>query len=505
MPTFDLLMHGFAVSITPWNLLAALLGAVIGTLTGVLPGLGISGCIALLLPISFGMDALSALIMFCGIYFGAMYGGSTTSILVNVPGEGASVVTCIEGYAMARKGRAGTALAVAAIGSFVAGTIGTIGLTFFAPILADAAIKFGPPEFFALMLLGLVVLSNLSGKSSLRSGMMVFLGVMIGTIGMDPIMGINRLTFNVSELQRGIDFIIVVMGIFGLGEVLQTMSQPAEDSVVFKVRFRDLYPNKLELLRSIGPILRGSLLGFFIGLVPGPSATISTFVSYSVEKRISKHPEEWGHGAIEGVAGPESANNSACSAQMIPLLSLGLPFSSSAAILLGGFMIHGISPGPLLMTSNPNLFWGLIASMYVANLMLLVLNLPMVGVFASLLKVPLYILMPVVAIITFTGAYAINYSVFDLGLLLGFGLLGYFLKMAGFELAPLAIGVFLGPAIESGLVQGLTICDGSFLTMLHRPIAGTLLVLTMLMIAYTALKSPIEKWRAALRERRISG
>ncbi len=415
------------------------------------------------------------------------------------------MVTCIEGYAMARKGRAGAALAVAAIGSFVAGTVGTIGLTFFAPILADAAIKFGPPEFFALMLLGLVVLSNLSGKSSLRSGMMVFIGIMIGTIGMDPIMGINRLTFNVSELQRGIDFIIVVMGIFGLGEVLQTMSRPAADSVVFKVRFRDLYPNKLELLRSIGPMLRGSLLGFFIGLVPGPTATISTFVSYSVEKRISKYPEEWGNGAIEGVAGPESANNSACSAQMIPLLSLGLPFSSSAAILLGGFMIHGISPGPLLMTSNPNLFWGLIASMYVANLMLLVLNLPMVGVFASLLKVPLHILMPIVAVITFTGAYAINYSVFDLGLLLGFGLLGYFLKIAGFELAPLAIGVFLGPAIESGLVQGLTICDGSFLTMLHRPIAGTLLVLTMLMIAYMALKRPIGKLREALRERRIPG
>lgn len=500
MSIFDTLLHGFAVSISLPNILAALLGVTIGTVAGVLPGLGVSGSIALLLPISFGMNPLTALIMFCGIYYGAMYGGSTTSILVNIPGEGASVVTCMEGHEMAKRGRAGAALSIAAIGSFVAGTLGVIGLTFFAPPLAEAALAFGPPEYFALSLFGLLILSNLTGKSPLRSFLMVLVGIMLGTVGLDPMSGIARFTFNVDELQRGVDFIVIVMGIFGMGEILATVCEPVVNSTVHKVKFRELYPNKQEVKRSVGPIFRGGILGFFMGLLPGPTATISTFVSYAMEKRISKHPKDWGKGAIEGVAGPEAANNSASSAQMIPLLSLGIPFSSSAAILLGGFMIHGITPGPLLMQSSPDLFWGLIASMYIGNVMCLILNLPMVGLFASLLKVKINILMPIVAIITLTGAYALNYSLFDLGVLLAFGLLGYAMKLGNFELAPLAIGVFLGPYLEKGLVQGLIICDGSMVKMFTRPISGTLLGLSLAVVLLAVTRWIIKRIKTAKTE-----
>ena len=497
MSTFELLFHGFSVSLTFQNLLAAAIGVTIGTIAGILPGLGISGSIALLLPFSIQLNPLTALIMFAGIYHGAMYGGSTTSILVNVPGEATSVVTCLEGYAMARKGRAGAALAIAAIGSFIAGTLGIVGLTFFAPIIANTALAFGPPEYFAIAFLGLVILSNLTGKSFLRSFLMVLVGIMLGTIGLDPMSGINRFTFNVDELGKGIDFVIVVMGIFGVGEVLSTLRQPAGETTLQKVRFRELYPNREEMRRSVGPIFRGGLLGFFMGLIPGPSATISTFLSYAVERKISKRPEEWGKGAIEGVAGPESANNCATSAQMIPLLSLGLPFTSSAAILLSGFVIHGITPGPMLVSSHPDLFWGLIASMYIGNVMLLILNLPAVGIFASLLRVPMNILMPVVAIITFTGAYALDFSLFDLLFLLIFGILGYLMKLARFELAPLAIGLFLGPSLEKGLVQGLIICDGSFMVLLGRPLAGPLLWLALAVILFTILRKIIGLFKTA--------
>jgi putative tricarboxylic transport membrane protein len=484
LSTLDLLLQGFSACLTPDNLIASAIGVTIGTIAGILPGLGISGSIALLLPISIRLSPLTALIMFSGIYYGAMYGGSTTSILVNVPGEATSVVTCIEGYAMARRGRAGAALAIAAIGSFVAGTLGVVGLTFFAPLIANTALAFGPPEYFAIAFLGLVVLSNLTGKSFLRSFMMVLVGIMLGTVGLDPMSGINRFTLNTDELSKGIDFVVVVMAVFGIGEVLDTLRQPAGEAAVEKVRFRDLYPNREEMKRSVGPIFRGGLLGFFMGLIPGPSATISTFLSYAVERKISKHPEEWEKGAIEGVAGPESANNSAVSAQMIPLLSLGLPFASSAAVLLSGFMIHGIAPGPMLVTQRPEIFWGLIASMYIGNVMLLILNLPAVGIFASLLKVPLHILMPVVAIITFTGAYALNNSLFDLWVLLGFGILGYLMKRGGFELAPLAIGLFLGPSLEKGLSQGLVICNGSLWELLTRPLAGPMLWLALALMVF---------------------
>jgi putative tricarboxylic transport membrane protein len=492
MESLSLLIDGFAASLQLQNLFAALIGVTLGTIAGVLPGLGISGTIALLLPISYGMSPLSALIMFSGIYYGAMYGGSITSILVNVPGEGASVVTCLEGYKMARRGRAGAALAAAAIGSFVAGTLGVVGITFFAPPLANAALAFGPPEFFAISLLGLVMLTNLTGKSPLKSFIMMLFGLMIGTIGIDPMTALERFTFGVTNLAKGLDFIVIVMGLFGMGEIIATLCEKAAGVKVEKVKFRDLYPNREETKRSILPIGRGSIIGFFMGLIPGPSATISTFVSYAVEKKQSRHPEEWGTtGAIEGVAGPESANNAASSAQMIPLLSLGLPFTSAAALLLSGFMIHGIQPGPMLVSSQPEIFWGLIASMYIGNLMCLVLNLPLVGIFASLLRVPMNLLMPVVAVITLSGAFVLNYSLFDLYVLVGFGILGYLMQKAGYEPAPLAIGAFLGPQLEQGLMQAMVICEGSVWNMLTRPLAGAMLWLTVLMIVVVVVKRVI--------------
>ena len=485
-------MQGFAVSLTGPNLLACTIGVVVGTLTGVLPGIGVTGTMALLLPISFGMDLTTALIMFAGIYYGAMYGGSTTSILVNLPGEAASVVTALDGYQMAKKGRAGAALTVSALGSFVAGTLSLVALTFFAPLLAKAALKFGPPEYFAIALFGLVILTNLTGKNPLKSLLMVLVGIMLSTIGMDALTGARRFTFNIPDLMGGIEFGVLAMAVFGINELFTILVEPNEPIKVGKISLRELYPNKEEIKRSIGPIFRGSFLGFLIGLMPGPAGTLSSFGSYSLEKKWSKHPERFGHGAIEGVAGPESANNAASTAAMIPLLSLGLAFAPPAALLLTGFIVHGVQPGPTLITSHPNVFWGLVASMYIGNVILVVLNLPFVGVFASLLKTPARILMPIVMIITFTGAYATNNSLFDLALLLVFGLFAYFASKYGYSMAPLAVGLVLGSTIEKGMIQGMIICKGSFLELMKRPLAGTILALAALLVFLTLLK-PIRR------------
>lgn len=488
-----MLLHGFYISASPENLLACTVGVLIGTVVGILPGIGPTGAIALLLPLSFGMDVTTSLIMLAGIYYGSMYGGSITSILLNVPGEGGAVVTCIDGYAMAKKGRAGAALAIAAIGSFIAGTLGVLGLTFFAPLIANFALAFGPPEYFAIGFLGLIILTNLTGASALKSSLMVAVGVMLGAIGMDSLTGISRFTFSVSELQRGVDFTIVAMGLFGIGEVLHTIAQSHGKAILQPVRFWDLYPNKQEWRRSVAPIFRGGAIGFLVGLIPGPAAVISTFVSYMVEKHRSKYPDEFGKGAIEGVAGPESANNAAVSSTMIPLLSLGLPFTPVSAILLSGFMIHGVIPGPTLITQQPDLFWGLIASMYIGNVLLLLINLPLVGIFASLLQIPINVLMPVVLIITLTGAYAINNSFFDLFLLVLFGVLGFFMKRCGYEPAPLAIGLILGPTLETGLVQGLIIGSGNISSLFTRPISGVMLLCAMMVIIFQLAKW-LTKW-----------
>jgi len=482
-----MLLHGFYISIMPANLLACTIGALIGTLVGVLPGIDTISAIALLLPFSYGMDSTAALIMFAGIYYGSKYGGSTTAILINVPGEAASVVTCIDGYPMAQKGRGGAALTVAAIGSFIAGTIGVIGLTLFAPPLAKAALAFGPPEYFALALVGLIVLTKLTGTSALKSTFMAVTGIMLGTIGLDSLSGISRFTFGIDELDRGFNLSILAMGIFGIGEILTVMAETNTQSSIPSIRLRDLYPTSEECRRSVAPIFRGGIIGFLIGLLPGPASTISSFASYALEKRCSKNPAEFGHGAIEGVAGPESANNSAISATMIPLLTLGLPFCGGTAILLSGFMIHGIIPGPALITQQPDLFWGLIASMYIGNLLLLIINLPLVGIFVQLLKTPLNILMPLVAVLTLTGAYSINNSVFDLMWIIFFGIIGFFLRRTGLEPAPLIIGIVVGPELEQGLVQGLIICNGSIWELFTRPLSGTILVLGILFILYNTI------------------
>jgi len=488
-----LLLHGFSVSMLPVNLLACTVGVLIGTLVGVLPGIGPVGTMALLLPFSFSMDVTTSLILFAGIYYGSLYGCSTTAILLNVPGEASAIVTCLDGYAMAKKGRAGAALAVAAVGSLIAGTMGLVGLSFFAPLMAGVAVTFGPPEYFAIAVVGLLILMKLTGTSMLKSGLMVVVGIMLGTVGLDSLTAVNRLTFGVDELQRGLEFSIVAMGLLGIGEILNTITQADSSATVHSVKFHELYPSEEECRRSIGPIFRGGIIGFLVGLLPGPAATVSTFVSYAVEKKKSKTPEEFGKGAIEGVAGPESANNAAASATMIPLLALGLPFSPAAAILLSGFMIHGIVPGPTLMTQNQDLFWGLIASMYIGNVILVIVNLPLVGLFAYILKTPIKILMPIVLIITFTGAYSINNSIFDLVLLLCFGILGFFMKQTGYEPAPLVLGLMLGPILENGLAQSLIIGDGSMWFFLSRPLSGTILWSGIALVMYSMIRWFVDK------------
>lgn len=490
MDIMTLLIEGFKASLTSTNIIACIFGVIIGTLTGILPGLGSGGAMALLLPLSFGMEPTTALIMLAGIYYGAMYGGSTTSILVNVPGESSSLMTCLDGYQMARKGRAGAALAISAIGSFIAGTIGLILLTLFAPPISKMALSFGPPEYFAIALMGLIALVFLSG-SVVRGITMILLGIMIGTIGLDPLSGINRFTMGSAELSKGIDFVLVAMGLFGLGEVISILCEKNKDVSIQKVRFRELYPNREEVKKSINPIFRGSILGFLCGLIPGPAAVVSTFLSYAVEKKVSKTPEEFGKGAVEGVAGPESANNAASSAAMVPLLSLGLPFAPPVAILLSGFLVHGITPGPSLITDHPGVFWGLLASMYIGNILLLIINLPFVGVFASLLKTPKAYLMPLIVIISFTGALALNNSVFDLGILIVFGFIGYILREVGYQPAPLAIGVILGPIIEKSLTQSLILFDGNLWSFLMRPVSATFLGLAFIILmvgTYGSLK-----------------
>lgn len=488
MENLSWMLNGFSLSLLPQNLLACTFGVLIGTLTGILPGLGTTSAMALLLPLSFGMDPTTALIMLCGIYYGAMYGGSTTSILLNVPGESSSVMTCLDGYQMAKKGRAGAALSISALGSFVAGTLGIVGLSLFAPPLSRLALSFGPIEYFAIAVLGIVVLVLLSDKSVIRSVVMLCVGMMVGTIGLDSLSGVNRFSLGVGELSKGVDFTLVAMGLFGLGEVISMLIDGQQTGETHKVSLRELYPNREELRRSVMPVARGSVLGFICGLIPGPAAVISTFLSYAVEKKVSKHPEEFGKGAVEGLAGPESANNAASSSAMVPLLSLGLPFAPPTAILLSAFLVHNITPGPSLIVEHPDVFWGLIASMYVGNVLLVIINLPLVGVFAKLLKTPVAYLMPVIVVVTFTGALAGDNSVFDLVVLIFFGFLGYFMKLAGYEPAPLAIGVILGPIVERSLMQGMVVADGSVLGFFQRPLSGAILGVSVLVAAIAAFR-----------------
>jgi len=484
---FGLLYNGFVNSLTMVNLFACFIGALIGTIVGVLPGLGPTATMALMLPFTLTYGATTGLIMMTGVWYGAMYGGSTTSILVNIPGEAASVVTCLDGYQMSKKGRAGAALALVAVGSFIAGTLGIIGLQFFAPFLGNAALSFGPPEFLSFMILAFVLLSNLSGDAPLKGALMIAFGLFLSSIGINPMDSYPRFTFGSDTLMQGIDFLPIAMGLFGISEILNIALQTYVKPEVNKIRLKELYPNRAEIKRSVAPTLRGSILGFFVGLLPGPCTVISTFVSYSLEKRMSKKPEEFGHGAVEGVVAPESANNSAVMGSMIPLLTLGIPFAAPSAIMLAGLRMHNVEPGPMLFTNNPDVFWTFIAAMYLGNIMLLILNLPLVGLFGKIAVIRPQILMPVISLICLVGVYSVRNSFFDVWVMIAAGVVGFFLLKWKYPIAPFIIGVVLGPTTENSLRQTLMTFKGDLSLIFNRRLSVTLLALAVAFLAYKFL------------------
>ena len=484
--TLPNLILGFSTAFTPMNLLWSILGCFIGTMVGVLPGVGPLAGISLLLPLTYGLNPTSGLILLCGVYYGAMYGGSTTSILMRIPGESASVVTCLDGYQMAQKGRAGPALAICAIGSYIAGTAAVVGLMFVAPPLARFALRFGPPEYFSLLVLGLTLLSYMTGGSVVKNLAMIVLGLMFGMVGIDIITGYFRFVYGIMALGDGLSVVPVAVGLFGLSEIMATAGDPSRPDAI-KPRLRDLVPSKEELKLSAAPIGRGTLLGFFIGIIPGSAHIIATFISYALERRLSKHPERFGTGAIEGVAGPEAANNSASTGALVPMLALGVPTGPIPAVLLAALMVHGIQPGPLLIVENPVTFWGLIGSMYLGNFVLLLLNLPLVGIFVNFLRIPYKYLYPTILMLCIVGVYAVNYSVVDLGIMVIMGILGYLMRKFGFEAAPVVLGVVLAPIMERSLRQALAMSDGSYGILLSRPISLVLLSGAALMLLLAVL------------------
>ncbi|MEW6264491.1 MAG: tripartite tricarboxylate transporter permease [Thermodesulfobacteriota bacterium] len=495
MSIFDGIISGFSIALTPMNLLFAFLGAVIGTAVGVLPGLGPAATIALLLPITYSISSpVPAVILMAGIFYGSMYGGSTTSILLNLPGEAASVVTTFDGYKMAQQGRAGPALGIAAIGSFIAGTIGVIGLTLFAPPIAEFALSFGPPEKFALALLGLLMAVTLSGDSIVKGLIIMVLGLLFGAVGLDPVSGKTRFAFGVIELQSGFDFVTLAVGVFGLGEIFYNLEQQGSAEII-TTKVGHAFPKMADWVKSRMAILRGTLIGFFIGIIPGGGAVISSLVSYAVEKKVSKHPEEFGQGAIEGVAGPESANNAASSASFIPLLTLGIPGNASIAMIFACLLIKGVTPGPFLIVEHPDVFWGVIASMYLGNVMLIVLNLPLVGIWVQVLRVPYGILAPVVILFTSIGSYSIANQTFDLYALIAFGVLGYVLRKLNIEAGPLPLAFILGPMIEGSMRQSLLLSGGSFSIFITRPISLAMVVLFALFVMGQVALAIRRMWR----------
>ena len=490
------LWSGFAAALTPANLLFALAGCVLGTLIGVLPGLGPAAGTAILIPLTFALDATGAIIMLAAIYYGAMYGGTITSVLINVPGEAASVVTCLDGYQMARQGRAGTALGIAAIGSFIGGVVASVALAVVAPPLARFALSFGPPEFFSLMVLGLSLVTGLAGESLVAALLMTVLGLLLALIGIDPVRGAPRFTFGVPELYDGLGFVPVVMGLFGVAEILLTVEAPFGRLVATKIE--GLWPSRAEWRRSSGAIGRGTAVGLALGLIPGVGAVIPTFMAYILEKRLSKHPEKFGTGVIEGVASPETANNAYANASMIPLLVLGVPSSPTIAILMGAFIINGLTPGPFLFKERPDLVWTVIASFFVGNAILLILNLPLVGLWAKLLKVPYQYLCAGTLLFCVVGAYSLKGTVFDVGVMLASGVFGYWLRKLGFPLAPAVLALILGPLMEKSLRTSLEISGGDFGIFLARPISATLLVGAALIIVVAMLKiAPLKALKTA--------
>ncbi len=473
---------GFSVAATPFHLLLALIGVFLGTVIGVLPGIGPMTGVALLIPLTFSLNPTSAIILMAGIYYGAMYGGSTTSILVNTPGESSSVVTCLDGYEMAKKGRAGPALAAAAIGSFVAGTFATLMLMIFGPWVAQIALRFGPPEFFSLMVAGLTVVTSLAGRSIVKALLSTFFGLAIATIGIDQQSGVPRFTFGNPELMDGLEFLVVAIGLFALCEVLVNLANLTQ-AVQERLSIRGgLWLTREDWKRFIPSCIRGTLSGFFVGGIAGAGAAVASFVSYGLEKKTSKYRDELGKGAIEGVTGPESANNAAAGGALIHLLCLGIPGSGTTAIMLGALLMLGLQPGPLLFVQQPQFVWGLIASMYIGNVMLLVLNLPLVGMWVKLLDVPLYLLLNFIILFSFLGVYTMNNSVQDLLLMVGFGVLGYLMRRVDIPAAPIILGIVLGKLMEEKMRQSLVISDGSMMIFVTRPISLFLLILAVISI-----------------------
>ena len=495
--TFNNLLLGFSVALQPSILVYAFVGCLIGTLVGMMPGLGPLAGISLLLPATFGLNPIIAIVLLSGVYYGAMYGGSTTSILMSIPGEAASVMTCVDGYAMTQNGRAGPALAIAGIGSFVAGTLGVVGLMLLAPTLAEFALRFGPPEYTALLLMGLLILAYMTGGSMLKTLAMAAFGLMLGMIGIDVMTGYTRFSFGVIELGDGVGIVPVAVGLFGVSEILLAAGASTMPEVQ-RPKLRDLMPSREEFRLSVGPIARGSVLGFLIGIIPGSAHIISSFVSYGVERRISRHPERFGKGAIEGVAGPESANNAAATGAFVPMMALGIPTSPVTAVMIAAIMVHGILPGPMLIQQQPELFWGFVASMYVGNVVLLILNLPMVGLFVNLLRIPYAYLYPCILCFCILGTYSVSSSVVDVWILLAMGGTGYLLRKFGFDLAPVALGLVLAPMLELSLRQSLAMSAGSYGIFIERPIAATMLGLGVVLLLLS-LKSLVFKgkgWRS---------
>jgi TctA family transporter len=486
MELFSHLALGFETALSPFNLLVCFLGAVLGTAVGVLPGVGTPATIAMLLPITFTMEPTSAFIMLAGIYYGAAYGGSTTAILVNLPGESASVVTALDGHQLAKQGRAGAALAIAALGSFFAGTIATLIIAIFAPPLAQLALEFGPAEYFSLIVLGLISSVALAHGSVLKALAMITTGLLLGVIGTDLYTGTTRFTFGVLGLFDGLDIVAVAVGLFGLGEMMRSLENEKDRPTVIG-RIGSLMPNRAEIRASIAPILRGSALGSFLGILPGGGATLSSFVAYSAEKKFSRHPERFGKGAIEGVAGPESANNAGSQTSFIPMLTLGIPSNPVMALMIGALLIHGLIPGPNIATEQPILFWGLIASMWIGNLMLVLLNLPLIGIWVRLLSIPYYALFPAIMAFSMLGVFTVNNNVVDLFTLAFFGIFGYLLVKLDCEPAPLLLGFVLGPMFEEQLRRAMIISRGDPMIFVTRPISVALLLVAVVMLAAIAL------------------
>ena len=480
METLPLLLKGFATALQPMNVLFALVGCLLGTLVGVLPGIGPSAATAILIPVTFILEPTPAIIMLAAIYYGAMYGGTITSVLINVPGEAASAVTCLEGYQMARKGRAGAALAIAAIGSFIGGNVAVAALVVVALPLSTLALRFGPPEFFALMLIGLTMVTGLAGRSLVRALMAAVFGLVIAMVGIDPVQGAPRFTFGSVALLDGFNIVPVVMGLFGVSEILLNVEAPERQ--IFETKVSTLVPTREDVRRSIAPILRGTGIGLFLGLVPGIGTMVPTFISYTVEKRASKTPEQFGTGMVEGLAGPETANNAYANGAMIPLFTLGIPASPTLAVLMGALMMNGLLPGPLLFQEHSDFVWAVIASFVVGNIVLLLLNLPLIPMWVAVLKIPYSILFAIILGFAVVGAFSVDTSVFGVGVMLAFGVLGYAFKKLDIPLAPFALTLILGPMMEKALRQSLEMSGGDLSVFYSRPLTATLLAVALIVL-----------------------